>query len=299
MKRLLSALLLTAVLLAIGWVVQERVLGIGGQETPRPAPTPAAELRALEVTGSVERQRSAGAAWAPVATGDVLDPADTLRTSADARAVLAIGDGALVRIAPESQVSVSEIHARASKIRLEEGRMSGEVLTEGGRLEVAFRDSDAVVVATEEGRFDVVNAGGGFVAVSSSSGGVQVTAAERTVDVGPGEQSVVLPQLPPSTPRPVEAAIFLKLGRPPATVQREAQTLVEGRTTPGTLVRVGEVHALAGTDGRFSVTVPLREGRNALTVEALAADGRGASASLPAITVDSKPLDVTGTVKWK
>lgn len=297
MKRLLAALLLTIVLLGIGRVLQERLLP--EVDDPPATATPAAVFRAVEVGGAVERQRTADGPWEPVAQGAVLDPSDTIRTAEGASAVLALGDAAIVRVAAASQVTVSEIQAEASRIRLEAGQMSGEVLTAGGRLEVAFRDSDAVVLASRESRFDVVNAGDGFVAVSSSSGDVQITAADRTVPVRPGEQSIVLPLLPPSTPRPVEASIFLKLGRPPPSVQRETETLVEGTTSPGTIVRVGEVRAVAGSDGRFAVTVPLREGRNALTVEAIPASGRGARASLPTITVDTKPLDVTGTVKWK
>ena len=298
MKRVLLAAILTLVLLVAGWFAQERLLGPAGSLEGPPTPPQAPTFRAIERSGLVERQRSPEAPWEPVAEGTVLELSDSLRTSSGGFAVLELGGDTLVRVGAESQVSVSEIRERASRIRLEEGQVTGDVIAEGARLEVSFRGTDAVAVASE-GRFSAVNAGGGYIAVSSSSGSVELTAASQTVTVGPGEQSVVLPDLPPSAPRAADAALFLKLGRPPTSIQREPTTIVEGRTTPGTLLRAGDVRAVAGSDGRFSITVPLREGRNAVVVEALAPDGRQVEASLPSITVDSKPLDVTGTVKWK
>lgn len=297
MKRILAAVLVTLALLGLGWIVQQRWLPAEPQ-SPVATPTPGPVFRTLETTGVVERRRTPDGPWSPVVTGELLEPSDSLRTGLDGSAVLALGDVALVRVGAESHLNVSEIRERASRIRLEEGQISGETVAGGARLEVEFRGSDAIALATE-GRFTAVNAGGGFVAVSSSSARVELTSASRTVTVGPGEQSVVRPDSPPSAPRRIEASLFLKLGRPPASVQREATTLVEGRTVPGTLLRVGDVRAVAGSDGRFAVTVPLQEGRNAVLVEALSADGRQMEATLPSITVDTKPLDVTGTVDWK
>lgn len=300
MKRILAAVLATIALLILGWIVQQRWLPA---DVSIPVATPpslpaAAAFRAVETTGIVERQRTPDGPWVAVQPGESFDLSDSLRTGPGGRAVLALGDAAVVRVGAESQLRVSEIRERASRIRLEGGQVSGESIADGGRLEVEFRGSDAVAVATEGG-FTAVNAGDGFVAVSSSSARVELTSASRTVTVGPGEQSVVRPNLPPSAPRRIEASLFLKLGRPPASVQREANTLVEGRTAPGTLLRVGDVRAVAGSDGRFAVMVSLREGSNSVLVEALSADGRQVRETLPAITVDTKPLDVTGTVDWK
>lgn len=299
MKRYLGAVLVTLALLGLGWVVQQRLLPPEPiADSPIATPPPGAAFVALEVSGLVERQRTPDGPWLVVAAGEALEPSDSIRTAPDARAVLALGDAAVVRVGAESQVSVSEIRERASRIRLEGGQVSGETVSAGNSLEVEFRGSDAIALATG-GRFTAVNAGDGLVAVSSSSARVELTSASKTVTVGPGEQSVVVRDLPPSAPRRIEAALFLKLGRPPGPVQRESNTLVEGRTVPGTFVRIGDVRAVAGSDGSFAVTVPLREGRNTVLVEVLAADGRQAEAALPAITVDTKPLDLSGTVDWK
>ena len=75
------------------------------------------------------------------------------------------------------------------------------------------------------------------------------------------------PGQPPENPSPLPASLFLKVGRPPQGLQRENTTVVSGSTAPGAIVSAAGRTSHADALGRFTITVPLREGRNVLTVE--------------------------------
>jgi hypothetical protein len=233
-----------------------------------------------------------------VRAGDELSLSDTLRTTTGATAVLALGEHSLVEISPESQIQVAEISRNTSRVQLDDGRIHATVTTDDARLRVTFRGSDAVA-ESGTGEFSALTDGDGRLAVASRKGEVTLTARDRTVTVAAGQQSVVSPDLPPAAPVEIEPSLFLKVGRPSSLVQREKETVVEGTASPGAIVDVNGVRAIVGSDGRFATRVPLHEGRNGLVVKAMTASGERQTETLPAITVDSKPLDVSGKVEWK
>ncbi len=261
----------------------------------RPAPaTPAAQITVKAVRGRVERRR--GGAAVALDAGDKLDLDDVVRT-ADGTATLELGDAARVEIDPGSTVSVLQLAQDASRIRLADGRISAEVARDDRHLRVEVADSDAVAEAARS-RFAVLTDGNGHAAVASRDGAVLLSARGRTVTIGGGQQSVVAPGLPPSAPARVPPTLFLKVSGPRAAAQREKSTTVAGSTVPGAVVSVNGVRAVAGADGNFAATVPLRDGENALLVRAQDALGRRSQHALPSVTVDATAPTVESKVTW-
>ncbi len=290
-RRFAIATVIALLLLAVGVLVQ------GAIESGLPTPTPAPKVIAARVAGNVEKLGSDGT-WRSLAAGEELSLDDTLRTADGATAVLSLGEHALIELSPQSQMQVAEISRETSRLRLEDGRMQATVTTEDSKLRVTFKGSDAVA-ESGAGEFSALTVGDGTVAVAARKGDVTLTAKEKTVTVAAGQQSIVRPDLPPASPIVIEPALFLKVGKPSSLIQREKETVVTGEASPGAIVEVNGVRAVVGTDGRFSTRVELREGKNSLVVRAVTASGAKESETLPAITVDSKPLDVTGKVEWK
>lgn len=304
-KRFAIAAVVTLVLVLAGLGLQRALLdGPISATSPSPAPsavpstTPSGALVAA-VDGQVERRSADGSVWEAVRAGDRLQLSEEIRTGGNATAILSLGEDVRVRVEPESTVAVREITERTSHVQLDGGRLTATVQGgSDGKVRVTFRGSDAEAVSGP-GEFSAVATTDGRIAVAAKEGSVALTANEETVEVAAGQQSVVLPDRAPAPPAAIAADLFLTLGAPAAAVQRKKELVVRGETAPGTWVRIGPVSTLAGPDGTFSATVPLREGANQVTVRATSPDGREQTRKLPPVTVDSKPLRVTGTVEWE
>jgi hypothetical protein len=255
----------------------------------------AAKVVVVKVEGKVERSRGGGAAT-PVVVGEGLDPTDVIRTGDGAAATVEVG-GSLVEVDARSAVSVVELAANASRIRLSDGRIAAEVRGEGARMKVEVAHSDAVADAGR-GRFSVLTNGGGHVTVASKDAQVVVSARGKAVTIGAGQLSVVAPDQAPSGPTQIPTSLFLKVGGPATTAQREKTTQVQGATVPGAVIGVNGVKVVAGRDGTFAASVPLREGANTLVVQVEDVMGRQEKRALPTITVDSKAPKVKHTVTW-
>ena len=71
---------------------------------------------------------------------------------------------------------------------------------------------------------------------------------------------------------PIPDELLLSVDWPDARRTSADTTRVRGRTEPGARVRIQGtelIDVMAGQDGRFEATVPLKEGNNALVVEAV------------------------------
>lgn len=300
--------------LAIGLLTYERLFPAAKPETvvrpylpsvvkaqpPAPAGGDAgvAEPRAVvaAASGRVERRRGGGDPVA-VRAGDLLDLADVIRTGDDGSATVELG-GARVTVDPHSVVSVLELATKSSRLRLTDGRIAADVNTEGATMKVEVAHSDAIANAGR-GRFSVLTSGAGHVTVASTDGDVALSAHGRSVTVGAGQLSVVAPDQPPSAPAPIPSTLFLKMaGAKDATAQREKTATVQGSTVPGAIIGVGGVRVVAGRDGAFTASVPLREGANNLVVQVQDVTGRREKRSLATITVDSAAPLVKQRVTW-
>jgi hypothetical protein len=260
-----------------------------------PAPTVDA-LRVLSVEGKVQR-RGGDQQWAPVQVGESLRADEAIRTAPSSRAVLGLGEEGRVEISPRSEFSVREISRTVARVRLEQGRMSAALPKDAPSLRVETSGSEAQAESTG-GSFVVVSNGQGQLAVAATQGSVRLSVGAASVVVHEGQQSESAAGGAPSAPHAIPKSLFLKVARPGASVRRERQALVQGRTAPGAVVSVNGLRVSPELDGRFRVQVPLKDGHNNLVVEAEDIFGKIQRVALPPIQVKTKVREVRAHVTW-
>jgi len=264
--------------------------------TPEVVEAPTATLTAHR--GAVQIRHGDDGAWRDAVEGDRLSADDVVRAGRNAEATLQLGSGVEVKLSPRSELRVRELTEAVARVRLDEGHVTASVDAEGRRvLRVQARGSDAEA-ESKGGTFGVVTDGKGQLAVAATTGRVKVTANGGSVDVEAGQTTAVTAGQAPSVPTAVPGSLYLKLGVLAATQTNQTSTTVSGSTTPGTLVRVGDQLATSDGKGRFSMKVPLRDGKNDLAVEVVDASGRREDGRLPVVNVDRKKPTIDANVQW-
>ncbi len=262
---------------------------------PQPA-APELEAHVSHVKGNVEVVLPAEGRWRRVSVGQLLGPDAVLRTK-QGQVVLGIGPGVEVSVSPASQFRLRELSNRLSRVRLEGGHVTASVDGNAGSelvLQVLGSDAEA---RTRDGELAVLHTANGRITVASSRGQTQVTSAGGAVVVNEGQQSEVTPGSPPRAPVAIPGKVFIKLSQGQARKLSQRSTLVEGETAAGALVSINGVEAVT-SGGRFSVTVPLREGDNELDIVARDVLGRQSRQRIRGINVDSQPPEIKGRVRW-
>ncbi|HZI14255.1 MAG TPA: FecR domain-containing protein [Myxococcus sp.] len=318
-RRRLALALVPFALVALAVALWPRPLPAGPEPTPEPvavvapqAPAPVAPasapeappvpeptldaLRVLSVEGKVQR-RGGDLRWAQVYVGQELRADEAIRTAPSSRAVLGLGEGGRVEVAPRSEFSVREISRTVARVRLEQGRMAAAL--PGGEVPLRVETSGSEALAeSSEGSFVVVSNGHGQLAVAATQGSVRLSVGAASVVVHEGQQSEAATGGAPSAPHAIPNSLFLKVVRPGASVRREREARVRGETAPGALVSINGQRVASGLDGHFQVQVPLKDGRNTLVVEAEDAFGKTKRVALPPIQVKTKVRGVRAQVKW-
>ena len=249
------------------------VASVPPEQQPPPPSTPAvpklAELRLQDMRGTVQLRRGGGE-WQDAQKGDVLRASDSVRTQDGAYAVIIGGEAVEIRMEAGTEVSVAELTDSLSRLLLGNGMTT--VRVKGGAhhvLEMGATGSDAVA-RSEGGLFTVTNNGAGTVALASLEGETSLSGQRKVVIVRAGQQSIVRPGQGPSDPTPIPASLLLKVnwpGRP------RRQALVAGQTDPGTHLLVDGKSVQPDAEGRFSVPVSLKEGKNRVRVSARSVGG--------------------------
>lgn len=318
MKRpVVAVLLLSLVVVGVALFLSDRLFGpdagsvvVGPDPAPMPQPQPGpgvlpgdgssttAKSAAVVATlrGKVQVKRGTGE-WQDVLPGATLGPDDAVRAGRNAEASLRLGNGVEVKLSPRSELIVRELTVAVSRVRLDEGHVTAVVGSGGRALRVQARGSDAEA-ESRGGTFGVVTDGRGQLAVATTTGSVRVTAAGASVDVGAGEATTVEAGNAPAAPTAVPSSLFLKVSDLAASHTNQTATTVSGATTPGALVRVGDEVVTADARGRFAMKVPLKDGRNELSVEVIDGSGRQQDEKLPAVTVDRVKPRIDANVQW-
>jgi hypothetical protein len=271
------------------------------EATPAPEPEPEPEPELLEarvsaVVGDAEVFLPVEGRWRRVQVDQTLGPDAVLRTKRG-RVDLGIGTGIDVSVGPASQFRLRELSSRLSKVRLEGGRVTASVDGKDGP-ELLVQVSGAEAEArTNDGSFAMLRSENGQVTVASSRGRVRVSGGGQEVVVDKGQQSEVAPGLPPLAPGTIPGEVFIKLSQGQQRKLNQRSTLVEGETARGAVVSVNGIETPTD-EGRFSVRVPLREGKNDLEIIARDALGRESRKRVRGIDVDSKPPVLRGRVRW-
>ena len=270
-----------------------------GALTPPPTVSSAApRVSVAEVQGGAERQAVSSTSWIQLRSGDTLAADEFIRTVDGGRATLEVGSGTRVALGSGARLSVREASGAGARLRLESGRLSASIPETGGTpLSIESAGSDAIAEATG-GDFSMLSSGTGQVTVATQRGRVKLTANGTVVDVGPGEQARVHPGQPLEPPSAIPPSLFLKVVGSRSGVQRARTRTVEGRSSPGALIRVNGVRAVGEADGHFTATVPLEEGKNRIVVEAEDALGRTQRADAGTVTVRTGS-GVDGKTTWE
>jgi hypothetical protein len=222
--------------------------------------------------GEVEVKR--GAAWQRLAAGSRLDRDDVIRTAGGSAATVSIED-IEVQLQASTEVSLRELTATASRVRLERGRLGASVASDRVVLKVESSGSSAVAEA-RRGRFAVFTDGKGLVAVTATAGEVKLASSGGDALLGAGERAVVVKDAAPHR-EAVPASVFLKVKWPEVATNAKA-VVVRGRADIGAAVAINGQPAEVGADGTFTATVAVARGPNDLEVVATDLGGRSAAA---------------------
>jgi hypothetical protein len=260
------------------------VLAACERRAPPPAPAPVARpatpasapaVQALLATARGEVEVKRGGRWTPLGAGGRLDRDDVIRTAAGATATVSMGEDIEVRLQGSSEVSLRELTATASRVRLERGRLGASVASDKVVLKVESSASSAVAEA-RRGRFAVFTDGKGLVAVTATAGEVKLRSSGGDAVLGAGERALVVKDEAPRR-EAVPASVFLKVKWPEAAPNAK-QVVVRGRADVGAAVAINGQPAEVAPDGTFTATVAVARGRNDLEVVAVDLGGRSASA---------------------
>jgi two-component sensor histidine kinase len=291
-----AAALLLSACVALGWAGFHRWMRAGEEAVATPAVAVAARAERVEIIeaeGGIERLRDGS--WEPLAKGAVLREEDTIRTAPGARAIITIGDRSRLAVSDATQLTVREITAAVQRLRLSRGRLSVDHQADGARVLVVESERGDAVARAGTARFSVL-ANGTALAVATETGIVRLQAADRTVDVGAGEQSVSLRGEAPAPATRISVDLLLRVAR--AARASDGTCAVEGSVDPGAEVRVDGRTVEPGPDGRFAVRVPAHGRATRATVVTRDASGHVAERRVDCVR-DVPEHDLSGfAVRW-
>ena len=289
-----AAAALLALSTAFAWAgFQRPVHGEGATAAAPAAATAPDRVEVLEASGVLERLR--GDRWEPLAPRTALAEDDTLRTGPGARATIAIGDRSRITVSDASQLTVREIAAAVQRLRLTRGRLSVDHQPGGARVLVIESERGDAVARAGTARFNVL-ANGAALAVATEAGVVRLQAADRTVDVPAGQQSISFRGTAPTMPSRVPVQLLLRVAR--AARQADGGCTVEGTAEPGAEVQVDGRRVEPGPDGRFSARLERGERVARSTVVTRDASGRVVQRRVACVR-DAVERDVSDfAVRW-
>jgi len=252
---------------------------------PTPAPS---TFEITEVSGTVEVRR--GAIWVPIKPGDRLGTADAIRTQNDGRAVLRGASGDELRLRERVELEIGKLSSFTSELRLRKGKVRAQAAP--GTESLQINSGEAQAVGKGGGRFTVFADPRGAVTVASETGDTEVIAQGASVTVGAGKQTYVAPGKKPGDPVPIPDEVFLQVAWPSGEIHARS-VHVRGKAEKGSMLTVNGQETAVGEDGTFATQVPLREGKNRVSVTAEAMSGETKEKS-GEVNVNTKgpPLEV-------
>ncbi|QRK07059.1 FecR domain-containing protein [Archangium violaceum] len=274
-RTLVLGLALVSLIALGGWFVFERVGTAGPPRVAaavstvagsRPIPAQVPEVRAtvIEVVGLVEWAH--GEQWKALSVGDELAADDSVRTSPGARVDLWVGDEASRLSIPErSEVRMGAVTRAVHTIRLARGRLDVDYRGKRDRV-LRVQSGNGTVAETREARFTMLR-NGAVVAVATRGGSVDLSSAGVTVQVGAGQQSLVLEGAKPLAPEPIPLEVLLKVATK-ASANEALCVSLTGKVRVGTEVFVEGEPTEVAQDGSFRKDVPRLEGLSQVKVVA-------------------------------
>lgn len=166
-----------------------------------------ATLQAVE--GTVEMLPAGSASWVVASSGEGVKPGDRIRTGALSTARLSFFEGSVSDLEPESEISISQMTSRRRgggnrvivRQWLGQAHYQVEALRDSAsRFEVRTPTALAAVRGTA---FAITVETDGTTTVEVEEGMVSVTSGGKTVDLQPGQMTMVYPDQTPGPPESI------------------------------------------------------------------------------------------------
>jgi hypothetical protein len=225
-------------------------------------------FQVMAAEGQVDAYRDGR--WIAVQRGDLLTRDDVVRTVPASRAVLRLG-GTEIELREKVEIRLDRLSPAGASVDLRRGKVVARVSAPSDALAITARETRT----SNEGpaHFVVMADEHGVVSVAALAGAARFAAAGKTVTVPAGSETRSRPGLPPDDPEKIPEEVLLQVVWPAA--EKHAETAVlSGRAGTSALVTVNGVPTPVAPDGRFSATVPLREGSNVVEVQTEDVAGR-------------------------
>ncbi len=253
MRQQLQLLLLTVLVMALGWFGYRLLFG---EKKGSELVVVAAEKATVT--------RSSGIQADALSAGMVVEIQDTIRTGAEGSAQLRFGAGAGLVLSADGSMRILSADGSGLRVELEEGAVSARVRP--GMAPLGITNRGRAVRATDADFTVMVDSAGGLSAVSER-GALGLSGFGNVEDLKPGDVLRAVPEKEAVT-APAPEKLLLDVNWPEMVTTRSAEVVVEGKTDPYAMVIVGEgeqrIQMRADINGRFQASVPLKEGENGL-----------------------------------
>lgn len=247
-----------------------------------------------EVDGQVKLTTSSGEVQ-PAEVGRELSTRDRIETSATSSAVLGVGYETRIRLGPATSIEVQGVDEAGIQLELEDGALTAVVRPEAIGVRIGSEGRE-VLATNADFR---VGAYGDVLQVESTRGSVSLSGLEAS-RVEEGQLATIVDRRMEVDDIP--ESVLLEVAWPELARTRDPTTLLTGTTSPGARVTVmgtfGRVETRADGDGQFSVSLPLGEGDNRVTLSAV--DLRGVQTEIEGQlqTRDTRGPSVRGGVRY-
>jgi hypothetical protein len=241
-----------------------------------------------KVTGQVEVQR-AGEGWVELTLGAPIRMGEKVRTAEGGEVELIFG-GTILRVAEDSDVELTLLTEQMVKVSL---TGSGEAQLKDG--EVAFSAGDAVASA-KSGRLSLTFDGQSATA-AALEGEAQFSAGGKSVLLKAGQFSTARAGAL-GKPTKLPKAVALLVAWPEQAITNKNELYVRGKASPQARLLVNGKKVQVTGDGRFEARVPLKRGKQNVTVVAIDPAGRKVVRS-KAVVMDPDAPSIKAKVEYK
>lgn len=246
-------------------------------------PSAPKSMEVLSVRGDVSVIGAAGEQ--KLAAGGQVLPGESVKTGHDGEAVMRGEGSSTITVTEHSSVGVEGVLDGVARLRLDEGRVLGDVTGTGSAIRITGGKESASVL-TRDGRTAVAVDASGDFSVATLRGTASLTHGGTTQEVPEGQVALVsggkvaVGALPKS--------VLLKVAWPDAGRTSEKKQTVTVDSGKSTIVRVNDRAIVIGPDGKGTMEVQLQEGENKIKVEASDVAGNRTESESGVIIVDTR-----------
>ncbi len=229
----------------------------------------AGTFQVASAEGRVEAERDGR--WSPIKEGDTLTRTDVVRTAAGGRAILRLSAGTEIELRERVEIGLDRLPGGPA-VDLRRGKVLARV---SGAEALAITSHDTRTANEGPSHFVVRSDEQGRVSVAALSGSARFAAGGRSVKLAAGTESSSEPGGAPTDPERIAEEVLLEVVWPAEEQShRVDHAEIRGQTRRSSTVTVNGTEAPVGPDGHFTATLPLRDGKNPVEVEAEDLAGR-------------------------